>query len=119
MLMRKFWKFRSMMFEMQERLIHIEQKQDEMMHKQYYRKSYAQHGEDVLIFDFFKTWLKIKNPTYIDIGAHHPYEISNTAIFYENGCRGVNIEANPILFENFKHERPNDINICCGIYGGG
>lgn len=57
----------------------------------------------------------IKKPSYIDIGAHHPYEISNTAIFYMNGCRGVNVEANPNLIDEFYKERPDDINICCGV----
>lgn len=51
----------------------------------------------------------IKKPSYIDIGAHHPYEISNTAIFYMNGCRGVNVEANPNLIDEFYKERPDDI----------
>ena len=68
-----------------------------------------------LIYNLLTKVLKIKNPSYIDIGAHHPYEISNTAIFYEHGCRGVNIEANPILFNSFLKERPEDINLSCGL----
>lgn len=108
-----------------ERLVHIESKEDRIVERldnlelgivagDYYRKSYAQYGEDVLIWNLFKL-LGIEKPTYIDIGAHHPYEISNTAIFHEGGCHGVNIEANPNLIEAFKKERPNDLNICCGI----
>lgn len=83
--------------------------------RKYYVRSYAQHGEDTLIFNMLTKVLKISKPSYIDIGAHHPYEISNTAIFYEHGCRGVNIEANPVLFKRFPVERPEDINICCGL----
>lgn len=83
----------------------------------YYTRSYSQHGEDVLIWNFMKKVLKIDFPTYIDIGAHHPYEISNTAIFHEHGCKGVNIEANPILIEEFYRVRPDDINIQCGCGG--
>lgn len=59
--------------------------------------------------------LGFENPTYIDIGAHHPYEISNTALFYMSGCRGTNVEANPNLIEAFYKERPDDRNICCGV----
>lgn len=77
--------------------------------------SYSQFGEDVIIMKLFSEVLKIKQPTFIDIGAHHPYEISNTAIFYEKGCKGIDIEANPNLFSLFEKERPHSINICCGV----
>ena len=84
------------------------------LREEYAVNSYAQNGEDVLIWNLFNK-LGIKKPSYIDIGAHHPYEISNTAIFYMNGCRGVNVEANPNLIDEFYKERPDDINICCGV----
>lgn len=107
------------------RMIHIEGKEDRIEEKinnllrnklreEYAVNSYAQNGEDVLIWNLFNK-LGIKKPSYIDIGAHHPYEISNTAIFYMNGCRGVNVEANPNLIDEFYKERPDDINICCGV----
>jgi hypothetical protein len=44
--------------------------------------SYSQSGEDLIVRVYFDI-LGITNPTYIDIGAHHPYFISNTALFYE------------------------------------
>lgn len=53
--------------------------------------SYSQCGED-LIVSFIFNRLGILNPNYIDIGAHHPYKLSNTAFFYESGSRGINIE---------------------------
>ena len=82
--------------------------------------SYSQHGEDRIIYyaflhmGFFKDG---KMPSYIDVGAHHPYNLSNTALFYQMGCRGINIEANPELIEDFRIERPEDINLCFGIGG--
>lgn len=83
-------------------------------------KTYSQHGEDLIIYnalchmDYFRDG---KLPSYIDIGAHHPYDISNTALFYRLGCRGINIEANPELIKEFEKERPDDVNLCFGIGG--
>ncbi len=52
--------------------------------------------------------------TYIDIGAHHPYAMSNTAYFYFKGWKGINVEANPHLYQEFLKYRPNDANINAG-----
>lgn len=76
--------------------------------------SYSQSGED-LIVKFIFDCLRIYNPTYIDIGAHHPYFINNTALFYKNGCRGINIEPDPILFKEFLKYRKEDKNLNIGI----
>ncbi|MDB5280359.1 MAG: SAM-dependent methyltransferase [Ferruginibacter sp.] len=77
--------------------------------------SYSQCGED-LIVDFLLTWiLNIKVPTFMDIGAHHPHNFNNTYIFYKRGCRGVNIEPDPVLFDFIKKMRPEDININKGV----
>jgi len=57
----------------------------------------------------------VKKPSYIDIGANDPYKFSNTAYFYENGCRGINVEPNPILFEKFLLERNEDVNLNVGM----
>lgn len=77
--------------------------------------SYAQYGEDLIIFSIFREHLGIEKPSYIDIGAHHPFHLSNSALFYKFGCKGVNIEANPDLIENFYKFRPNDKNLNIGI----
>ena len=61
-------------------------------------------------------WLRgIHRPTYLDIGANHPFQFSNTAIFYLAGCRGVNIEPNPLLIASFQSARPEDINLNVGV----
>jgi FkbM family methyltransferase len=77
--------------------------------------SFSQCGEDILV-DYVFNLRGIFQPSYIDIGAHHPYYLSNTALFYERGCRGINIEANPGLLSEFTKHRPNDINLNLGIY---
>ena len=78
------------------------------------KHSFSQCGEDLLIQYIFKL-RGIHKPTYIDVGANDPFFLSNTAIFYEKGCRGVNIEANPQLAKNFHNHRPNDINLNIGV----
>lgn len=78
------------------------------------RKSFSQCGEDLLVRYIFNL-RGVAKPSYIDIGANHPYRINNTAIFYNNGCRGINIDANPGLIKLFNIVRPGDININVGI----
>jgi FkbM family methyltransferase len=79
-----------------------------------YKISYSQCGEDLIIDYVFKI-RKIHNPSYLDIGANHPFHLSNTALFYNRGNIGVNIEANPSLIADFFQNRPNDINLNIGI----
>lgn len=76
--------------------------------------SYSQSGEDLIVQYIFDC-IKIKRPTFLDIGAHHPYYLSNTALFYEKGCRGINIEPDPSLFSLFPLTRVEDINLNIGI----
>jgi len=86
-----------------------------MFKKYKYRKvSYSQSGED-LIINFILSTLGIKNPTYIDIGAHHPFYLSNTALLYQNGARGICIEPDPVLFKTIQKYRKNDICLNIGI----
>ena len=42
--------------------------------------SYSQCGEDLLVDYIFKL-RGIERPSYLDIGAHDPYYLSNTALF--------------------------------------
>ncbi|MHB8260645.1 MAG: FkbM family methyltransferase [Bacteroidia bacterium] len=81
---------------------------------QWEKKSFSQTGEDLIIKFLFDA-IGIKNPSYIDIGAHHPYYLNNTALFYENGGKGINIEPDPSLFCLFPKYRKTDINLNCGI----
>lgn len=80
----------------------------------YRKSSYSQCGEDLIVQYIFRL-RGISKPTYIDIGANDPYFLSNTALFYELGCRGINIEANPMLHKHFLTERPEDVNLNIGI----
>lgn len=77
-------------------------------------ETYAQSGDDIFIMNLFHN-ISIDKFSYLDIGAHNPYIISNTALFYKKGCRGINVEANPNLMENFYKHRPDDLNLNIGI----
>lgn len=76
--------------------------------------SYAQCGED-LIVDFLMRTMRILKPTYLDIGAHHPSYISNTYLFYNAGCSGVCVEADPTLSEYIKKIRGRDVCLNVGV----
>ncbi len=76
--------------------------------------TYAQHGDDLVIRAIFHS-LGIGNPSYLDLGAHHPENISNTKLFYDTGSRGINVEANPVLHKLFLEQRPQDINLNVGV----
>lgn len=77
-------------------------------------KTYSEHGEDLFIWHLFKT-LGFNRFSYLDLGANHPEYISNTKLFYDQGCRGINVEPNRYLHELLCKGRPEDINICCGV----
>lgn len=76
--------------------------------------SYSQSGEDLIVEFIFQT-CGLPNPSYIDIGAFNPRSLSNTALFYRKGCRGVNIEPNPEAISQFVKYRPHDVNLNLGI----
>ncbi len=81
------------------------------------RLSYSQDGEDILLASFYERNHNYKG-FFVDVGAHHPYSISNTAYFYRIGWRGINIEPTPDLFKSFLKVRKRDINLNYGIGNG-
>lgn len=72
------------------------------------KKSYSFLHEDNVI-----DWLTgyKDNGIYIDIGAFHPTNLSNTKLFYDRGWHGINIEPNIEGYEFFLKERPRDVNL--------
>lgn len=79
-------------------------------------QSYSQHGEDMCIVAMFHR-LGITAPSYIDVGAHHPWELSNTALLYKRGSRGICVEANPHIIHKFWEERPRDRTELAAVVG--
>jgi FkbM family methyltransferase len=76
--------------------------------------SFSQCGEDIIV-SYVMSLRDNSHFSYLDIGAHHPFFLSNTALFYARGCRGINIEANPLLAKNFDMYRSKDINLNIGV----
>lgn len=69
--------------------------------------SYAQHGDDMVLLNIF--WrLGVERGTYIDVGAHHPFDLSNTALLYNRGWTGILVEANQAAIELLRRHRPSD-----------
>lgn len=75
---------------------------------------WGQHCEDLLLSSIF-AMIDIEQPTYMDLGANHPECISNTHFLYKQGCRGINIDANPDMISVFEKARPEDINLNVGV----
>lgn len=74
------------------------------------KKSYSQAGEDtILAYIFFVLGIKNEEISYLDLGANHAKELSNTYYFYQNGAKGVLVEANPQLIQELSFYRHNDI----------
>jgi FkbM family methyltransferase len=86
---------------------------------EYYRymnHSFSQEGEDLILSQFF--YGKNKG-FFVDIGAHHPIQFSNTYKFYLKGWRGINMDAMPGSMAKFNLIRSEDINLELGISNSG
>lgn len=69
--------------------------------------SYSLNHEDVRIW---KALSGVGITTYVDVGAAHPIEHSDTRLFHDRGWRGVNIEPGP-HFSELVSDRPDDVNL--------
>lgn len=79
----------------------------------FFRQSFSQFGEDLVISEFFKN--KQKTGFFVDIGAHDPVRLNNTYKLYRKGWRGINVEADPVFVEKLIKTRPLDQNLNIGI----
>ena len=87
---------------------------DDAFERSTLKVSFAQNGEDLIAWHALHA-LGIRRPRYLDIGAHHPVRLSNTALFHLLGGRGLNLEPDPTLFAAFPAQRPRDINLNLGV----
>jgi FkbM family methyltransferase len=85
-------------------------------HQWYGGQSYAQHGDDYALLNIFHR-LGIEKGTYLDIGAHHPFDISNTALLHQRGWRGTCVEPNVDALPLFEEHRPGDLLINACVIG--
>lgn len=80
------------------------------------RNSYSQSGEDVIV-DFLFRGIGLSRPAYLDIGTNNPTWGNNTFLFYENGSRGVLVEADETIIPLIRAHRTGDkiLNIGVGL----
>jgi FkbM family methyltransferase len=67
--------------------------------------SYAQNFEDVLLWRALRD---VKGGFYIDVGAQDPLVDSVSLAFYEQGWRGVHVEASSTYAELLRRARPDE-----------
>lgn len=85
------------------------------------KKSTAQTGEDMIVAHILREQhIPMEQLTYLDLGANHAKFLSNTYYLYQNGVRGVLVEANPALIGELKFYRSGDIilNRCIATTSG-
>ncbi len=75
--------------------------------------SFSSAGEDMILRHLLGS--EKRDGFYVDVGAFHPVQASNTYFFYLNGWTGINIDARPGSADLFNKVRPNDINIESGV----
>ena len=73
--------------------------------------SYGAVGEDALIKKIFKN----KTGFYVDVGALHPINGSNTYHLYKRGWRGINFDLMNANIKLFKIFRPKDVSLNMAI----
>ncbi|MBX9769355.1 MAG: FkbM family methyltransferase, partial [Bdellovibrionales bacterium] len=72
--------------------------------------TFAQEGEDLIL-----SRLLGNSGFYVDVGAHHPFRFSNTALLYDLGWSGITIEPNPEGHATLKKFRPRDTSLNIAI----
>ena len=76
--------------------------------------TFSQFGEDIIMLKMLERY-KVKNITYLDIGANEPISSSNTYNFYLRGYTGALIEPNADLCKLLTKVRPRDKVLNFGI----
>ena len=76
-------------------------------------RTWSQHGEDERLASDLRT--SVGDGYYVDVGANHPAQLSNTYRLYNLGMRGVCVEPNDELCALHRRYRPDDMLICAAI----
>jgi FkbM family methyltransferase len=72
------------------------------------QKTYSQFSEDLIVSELLPE-LSPSDFIYIEVGANHPTQISNTYLFYRLGFTGIIIEPNHEMLSLLRRFRPKDI----------
>lgn len=76
------------------------------------KRSFGQSGEDVIVATEIGNK---KKGFYVDVGAFHPKQFSNTYLFYKRGWEGIVVEPNQDLCRLYEKMRPRDICLNVGV----
>lgn len=80
------------------------------------RVCYSAYGEELLAQAWFEfNGFDLAKLTYLDIGAAHPFHLSNTYLFYRYGAKGVLVEPDPDQVAVLRKKRPLDTVVSAGI----
>jgi FkbM family methyltransferase len=75
---------------------------------------FGQFGEDA-VFTSLWDWRRRPQGYYVDVGAYHPIDLSNTNVLYRHGWRGITIDPNPKLAPLFARHRPEGRHVTCAV----
>lgn len=81
--------------------------------------SYSQCGEDLLIAFVLNLIHGPRPKRYLDVGANHPFHLSNTALFYAKGGAGILVEPDPFFAKLLRSKRPRDTVLQNGVHFSG
>ena len=73
---------------------------------------FSQYYEDYILAYVFRDQ---DTGVYVDVGSAGPSDLSVTKRFYNNGWRGLNIDANPAYAQHYQKVRPGDRFINLGV----
>jgi Methyltransferase FkbM domain len=76
------------------------------------REDFSQHGEDRFLAEYFSSK---ELGYYVDIGASHPFRISNTYSLYRKGWNGIAVDPIPAFKLLYRVWRPRDKFLNLGI----
>jgi FkbM family methyltransferase len=75
-------------------------------------RSFSQFGEDVVVSAFLRS---VRKGFYVDIGAFHPVQYSNTYLLYKRGWRGIAIDPSARAQKLFEVFRRRDTFYATGV----
>jgi FkbM family methyltransferase len=78
---------------------------------------FSADGEDAIALSWLcdHFGLRKQDIRYLDVGAGHPCQLSNTFLMYRWGARGVLVEPDPDQVRKLRAKRPRDLVIQAGI----
>lgn len=83
------------------------------------KTSYSQCGEDLLVNFVLELIHGSRPKKYLDVGANHPFHLSNTALLYAKGGAGILVEPDPYFAKLLRNKRPRDTVLQNGVHFSG